>query len=222
MDSPDIFSLQKKLDYNFKRIELLKTALTKIGAGDRLCSNERLEFLGDRVLGLIIAAILFERFPKEDEGKLARRYAFLVSRDALARVAEKIDLCSYLILAPGEQRGRHNPAILADCSEALMAALYLDGGLSAAAVFIRRFWMPLIEEAQNPPKDAKTALQELAQGRGLSLPVYRELARTGPDHAPMFTIEVSVENLGTAVAKEASKRTAEHNAAKALLEQLGV
>ncbi len=223
-DSPE--RLQDKLDYRFSRPELLDEALCHsslaMTQAEPTPSNERLEFLGDRVLGVVVAQLLFERFPGENEGALARRHAELVRKETLARVAESLDLGLHLRIARSEEEtgGRSNPAILADACEAVIAALYLDGGFDAAARFVRGRWAPLMEEDLTPPKDAKTALQEWAQGRGMPLPDYRETGREGPPHAPTFRIEVSLPGEESAVAEGGSKRAAEQAAAQLLLERL--
>ena len=183
---------------------------------------ERLEFLGDRVLGLVIADLLWRGFEDEQEGPLTRRLTHLVRRDSLARVAAAIGLDRHLLLSPAEAAAgaARNPGILADVLEAVIAAIYLDGGLAAAALFIERFWEPLIHEMAAPPSDAKTALQEWAQGRGLPLPAYELVATSGPDHAPHFTVAVRVAGQAEASATASSKRAAETAAAAALIERL--
>lgn len=219
----DIAALETTLGHHFLQPELLQQSLVHSSVARsrsaRMLSNERLEFLGDRVLGLIVADLLFKRFPEEEEGALARRHVALVRRESLTTVARTIGLGNYMIMSRGEEDsgGRQNPAILADTCEAVIAALYLDGGIDAAGNFIRRYWMPLLLEDPEPPKDAKTALQEWAQKRGLELPVYTEIARDGPAHAPIFTVKVSVTGLGVKAATGTSKRTAEQAAAAALL-----
>jgi ribonuclease-3 len=186
------------------------------GADD---SYERLEFLGDRVLGLIVADLLYRSFSTESEGALARRHADLVRREALARVAGELALGEFLVLAKSEEDagGRNNPALQADACEALIGALYLDGGLAAARTFVERHWRPLLAASEKPPQDPKTALQEWAQARGLALPVYRELDRTGPPHDPVFVIEASVAGYPPEVGEGRSKRLAEREAAERLL-----
>jgi ribonuclease-3 len=216
-------SLEGLLGHKFLQPELLQQSLVHSSMARsrsaRMLSNERMEFLGDRVLGLVIADLLFKRFPEEEEGTLARRHVALVRRESLASVARTIGLAKYMVMSRGEEEsgGRHNPAILADTCEAVIAALYLDGGITAAGNFIRRYWMPLLLEDPEPPKDAKTALQEWAQKRGLELPVYLEIARDGPAHAPVFTVKASVTGLGAKAATGTSKRAAEQAAAAALL-----
>ncbi len=184
---------------------------------------ERLEFLGDRVLGLVIADSLWRRFADEPEGDLTRRLTSLVRRDALARVAATIGLDRHLQLSPAEAAAgaARNPGILADVLEAVIAAIYLDGGFAAAFAFVERFWEPLIAEMEAPPRDPKTALQEWAQARGLPLPAYQLVATSGPDHAPRFTVAVRVAGSEEASATASSKRAAETGAAAALLERLG-
>jgi len=219
-------SLDALLGHRFGRPELAHEALIHSsaaqGSSGRPASYERLEFLGDRVLGLVVAHLLFERFAGESEGHLARRHAELVRKETLARVAAEIGLGRHIRLSRGEAEagGRDNPAILADVCEAVIAALFLDGGFEAAAAFVRRHWAALIEEDLTPPKDAKTALQEWAQGRGLDLPAYREVDREGPPHAPLFRVEVSIAGEAPEVASGPSKRAAEQAAAGALLARL--
>jgi len=218
--------LEQALGHRFADPGLLEEALTHssvASAGDRRRTNERLEFLGDRVLGLVVADMLFDRFPDEDEGALARRHAALVRRESLARVAESIGLAESIRLSRGEEDagGRKNPGLLADACEAVIAALYLDGRIDVAATFIRDQWDAMVAEDVRPPKDAKTELQEWAQARGLALPRYREVGREGPAHAPMFSIEVSLADRTPASASGPSKRAAEQAAAEAMLEELG-
>ncbi|HUC61960.1 MAG TPA: ribonuclease III [Alphaproteobacteria bacterium] len=217
--------LEAALGHRFKRPELLEQALTHRSAvrarGPASDAYERLEFLGDRVLGLLVAELLIHRFAREQEGELTRRHTALVRRDTLVRVAREIELGEHLKLSKGEAQAgsRASPTLLADACEAVMAALFLDGGLEAARPFIERYWIPLLEADATPPRDAKTALQEWAQSRKLPLPTYRVVASEGPSHKPMFTIEVSVEGLAPAEAKGHSKRAAEQEAAQALLQR---
>ncbi len=208
------------LDHRFADATLLARALAHSGQA-RDAAFERLEFLGDRVLGLAIAAMLFERFPGEDEGALARRHAALARREALAEVAEAVGLDTVATLPgkdPTAERGR--AAVLADTFEAVLGALYLDGGWAPAAAAIERLWRPLVERAERPPEDAKTRLQEWAQARGLGLPSYRSTRTEGPDHAPWFRASVAVAAVGEAEAIGTSKRAAETRAAEALLARL--
>ena len=210
------------LDYRFRRPALLLEAVTHPSATvdrGRPSAFERLEFLGDRVLGLVVADMLFRRFPDEAEGDLARRQATLVSRDSLARVALTLGIDRAILLSKTEHDGesRANPAMLADACEAVLGAVFEDGGFDAAAPIVRIHWEPLIAENASPPRDAKTALQEWAQGRGKPLPTYTILDRKGPDHGPMFHIAVSVTGESPAEGHGASKRAAEQAAAAALL-----
>jgi ribonuclease-3 len=199
--------LTQLIGHAFARPELLTEALTHPSAlpplkqGRRRARRtaprggyERLEFLGDRVLGLVIADLLWRGFEHEQEGPLPRRLTHLVRRDALARVADTIGLDQYLQLSPAEAAAgaARNPGILADVLEAVIAAIYLDGGFAAAFAFVERFWEPLIAEMEGPPRDPKTSLQEWAQARGLPLPDYRLIGTSGPDHAPHFTVAVRV------------------------------
>jgi ribonuclease-3 len=216
--------LAETLGHRFADPSLLRLALTHSSASRRgLAANERLEFLGDRVLGLAVAGLLYRRFAGEEEGDLARRFAVLVSRESLAQVAGQIGLAPYLSLARGEEDsgGRGNPAILADACEAVIAALYLDGGLDAAKRFIEREWASLVEQDRQPPQDAKTALQEWAQAEGRKLPSYVVVASEGPAHDPLFTVEVRVEGLAPATGAGRSKRAAEQAAAAEALRLAG-
>jgi ribonuclease III len=208
------------LGHRFSRPELLAEALThssargRRGVGRR--GYERLEFLGDRVLGLIVAELLFQRFPGEDEGALTQRHTGLVRRESLTQVAREAGLGAHIMLSSGEDAAgaRDNASVLADVCEAVIAALYLDGGLQAARGFIERRWEPLlVAHGAQPPRDPKTALQEWAQGRGLPLPDYRTIAAEGPAHRRTFTVTVAVEGLEPATATGSSKRAAEIAAA---------
>ena len=225
--------LRHIIGYEFNGHELLEEALTHPSAlvPERRRRRrptpvkrdyERLEFLGDRVLGLVIADHLWRRFEGEPEGDLTRRHTHLVRREALVRVAETIGLGGYLVLSRAEATAgaAGNPGILADACEALIAAIYLDGGFEAASAFVRRFWEPLIEEMEEPPRDPKTALQEWVQARGLALPAYELVATSGPDHAPLFTVRANVAGGDPATATASSKRSAEAKAAAILLDRL--
>lgn len=225
-DHNALIALGARLGHSFQTPALLIEALTHSSLGGQEGavprSNERLEFLGDRVLGLVVAELLFEMFPNENEGPLARRHAALVRRETLATVAEEIELGACLRLSPGEDSsgGRQNPALLADACEAVIGAVFLDGGYDTAAAFVRRHWRPRAEQALKPPQDPKTALQEWAQGRGLPLPRYAVIAHEGPAHAPRFVIEACVEGRPPAQGSGPSKRLAERAAAKAMLEAI--
>ena len=201
----------------------MRRALTHPSAADNtLESYERLEFLGDRVLGLLVAEDLLARFPEEREGDIARRHTALVRRETAAEIGAALDLGSYIDLSKGENDAGTGgkPAILGNALEAVLAALYLDGGLTVARAFVRRYWGDRLASPRQPPRDPKTALQEWAQARGLPLPAYRETARTGPAHAPRFTVSVSIEGAADVVAEGSSKRKAEQTVAAAMLDQL--
>jgi ribonuclease III len=228
--------LAQTIGYEFVQPELVEEALTHPSAlvPERRRSRhrksvakrsyERLEFLGDRVLGLVIADLLWRRFAQEPEGHLTRRLTYLVRRETLARVADALSLGQSLVLSRAEAAAgaARNPAILADVCEALIAAVYLDGGFDAASAFIRRFWEPLIDETPEPPRDPKTELQEWAQARGLARPAYELVATSGPDHALIFTVAASVAGTDRVTASASSKRIAEARAAALLLDRLAV
>lgn len=219
-------ALEEILGHSFQRPELLREALTHRSAlhGRRRAysSNERLEFIGDRVLGLLMAEWLAERFPKEQEGDLGHRLAHLVSRPVLAGVAQSIGLESALSVAPGEARAgvRRLATVLADALEAALGALYLDGGIDCARDFVRRAWQGPMQAQELPPKDAKSRLQELAHARGNGPPLYSVQARSGPPHAPEFVVTVQLGEL-TGTGSAGNKRQAEQNAAADLLRIMG-
>ena len=219
----EIAPLQTLLGHRFSRPDLLWEALTHSGAaaeGD----YQRLEFLGDRVLGLIIAGHLLETHGDADAGELALRYNALVRAEACAEVATAAGLGAFVRLGKGEalSGGAAKPGILADVCEAVIAALYLDGGLDAATGFVLRLWAPLLEEQTAAVKDPKTALQEWAQRGGLGQPVYSLVSRTGPDHEPLFTASVDVPGsriaASAATGRGPSKRAAEQAAAANAME----
>ena len=199
---------------------MLNRALMHSSA-DTARSNERLEFLGDRVLGLVTAQMLHARYPGDNEGRLALKYNALVRQDACARAAEAAGLADHIVLAKSESGsgGRKKAPILAGACEAVIAALYLDGGLDVARRFIERHWEEAYASLSDDMRDAKTALQEWAQARK-SAPVYSLAGREGPDHAPRFKVEVNVAGFGSAVGEGGSKREAEQDAAKKMLETL--
>ncbi len=219
--------LIETLGHSFQKPELLLEALTHPSARGRRGAlrrgYERLEFLGDRVLGLIVAELLWRRFPDEAEGALTHRHASLVRREALTKVAKALGLSQHILLSAGEAASgaRGNPSVLADVCEAVIAAIYLDGGLAAAQRFVERWWEPQLASLGAPPRDPKTALQEWAQARGRPLPAYRTVAAEGPAHRRTFTVEVTVDGLPPATASGSSKRAAEAAAAAAALAALG-
>ena len=220
MRRTDRAALTRLLGHAFRDPALLEQALTHPSAatGAR-ADNQRLEFLGDRVLGLCIAEALLEAFPGAAEGELAPRFNALVRRETLAEVAAGIDLGGHLRLGRSESisGGRRKAAILADATEAVIAALYLDGGMEAARAFITVHWRDRLRGLRSAPTDAKTRAQEWAQARGLAPPAYRLLAQSGPDHAPEFTVEAKLETGETATGRAGSKKMAEQEAASALL-----
>lgn len=220
MTDDRLTDLEQRLGHRFARRDLLELSLIHAGAarrGER--GNERLEFLGDRVLGLVVAEMLFHQFPKEREGDLARRHARLVERRTLAQLATQIGLGRFLVLSRGDDDAgnRGNAGILADAMEAVIAAIYLDGGFDVVRVFIERFLVPLMEANIAPPRDAKTSLQEWALGRGLPLPAYQVVSQSGPSHDPVFEISVEVSGFPPQLARGRSKREAERQAASQLL-----
>ncbi|MEO0680353.1 MAG: ribonuclease III [Pseudomonadota bacterium] len=201
----------------------LQEALTHPSASSRARpDNQRLEFLGDRVLGLVLAQALFARFPDASEGDLAPRYNALVRRETCAEMAEALDLGAMLRLGRSEALagGRRKTAILADAMEAVIAAIYLDDGMEAAGEVILTLWAARVDGAAATPTDAKTALQEWAQARGLPPPDYPTLDRDGPDHAPVFTVAARLAGGEEATASAPSKRAAQQAAAAALLSQI--
>lgn len=212
---------EARFGHHFKNADHLNLALThsSTGAGR---NYERLEFLGDRVLGLVMAELLYDVFPDEVEGDLAKRHAALVSGETLAIIAEQINLGDVLNLSHGERAGggAKNENILADVMEALIGAVYLDNGLSACKSVISTLWNNILHTMKEPPRDPKTALQEWAQGRGLPLPKYEMTGREGPDHAPVFTISVLVEGFDRLSAEGPSRRAAEKSAAILLLNKI--
>ncbi|MEQ1889672.1 MAG: ribonuclease III [Alphaproteobacteria bacterium] len=212
--------LEQRLGYHFRSDDLLRQALTHSSASSR--NNERLEFLGDRVLALLVADLLLQHYPSADEGDLAMRLNALVRRETCAAVALEIELGACLSLAPAEAAtgGRDKPAILGDACEALIGALYLDGGMDAARAFIETLWTPRLAGVTAAPSDAKSALQEWSQARKLGTPVYTVAGRDGPDHAPLFVIEVHLPGFAPLRGTGPSKRDAEREAAQAMLREV--
>jgi ribonuclease-3 len=217
-----VAALAARLPHRFSRPELILHALTHRSAADprnrMLDSNERLEFVGDRVLALLMAEWLAERFPQEREGDLGKRLAALVAQDSLAKVAAGLGVAAALRIPPNEERSgvRNRASVLADAVEALLGALYLDGGLDPARELVRREWAPLLEASARPPVSPKTRLQEWTLGRGLGLPEYVHLSATGPSHAPVFVVRVLAAGRDAEGTGE-SKRAAEQAAAEKLL-----
>ena len=213
----------RRLGHVFSRSDLLLRALTHPSASSpSRPHNQRLEFLGDRVLGLVIAEALFAADRQATEGQLAPRFNALVRKETCADVAREIDLGSVLRLGRSEMLtgGRRKEALLGDAMEAVLAAVYRDAGLEAARSVILRLWGPRIEAVEPDARDAKTALQEWAQARGAPVPAYLEIGREGPPHAPVFTIEARLSDGRSALASAGSKRAAEQAAARMLLAQV--
>ncbi len=221
--SAELGAFMARLGHEFANPELLIRALThgSISSATRP-DNQRLEFLGDRVLGLVIAETLLSEDKSAAEGVLAPRFNALVRKETCAAVARDIDLGAVLKLGKSEMvsGGRRKEALLGDAMEAVIAAVYLDGGIEAARGLILRFWSARVTNVEDDARDPKTALQELLQSRGQTPPKYDIINRDGPDHAPQFTIEARAESGQSAQAVAGSKRQAEQAAAKALLERL--
>jgi ribonuclease-3 len=217
--SAELAAFSKRLGHEFGQVELLVRALThpSISSPNR-SNNQRLEFLGDRVLGLVMAEALFSKDKTAAEGVLAPRYNALVRKETCAEVAKAIDLGEVLKLGRSEQKsgGRRKEALLADALEAVIAAVYLDAGFEPAREVVLRLWGSRIDQVEDDARDAKTSLQEWAQARGQKPPVYTEVGRDGPDQ-PTFTIQVALASGETAQATAGSKRLAEQAAAKTLL-----
>lgn len=224
----DLSSLEERLGYRFTDKSLLVRALNHMSAvpghRTRLDSYQRLEFLGDRVLGLCVADMLSAAYREAEEGELSRRLADLVRRESCAEVAVNWDVGPHLRLGAGEAHSgaRRNQAILADVCESIVGAVFIDGGFDAASALVRRAFTERMLAPRRPLRDAKTMLQEWAQGKGAPAPSYQIVERTGPDHAPDFLVAVAVEGLAPAVGRGKSRRDAEQTAAKAMLSREGV
>jgi ribonuclease-3 len=219
--------LAARIGHDFSEPELLKLALTHSSARAGARSdedNERLEFLGDRVLGLAVAELLTNAFPKAHEGELARWFNELVRAETCAGIAQSWDLGDFILMSGGEagSGGRRKKTILANTCEAVLGAVFADGGYEAAKRVVRAFWEPQLGTIDASAPDAKSVLQEWAQGRRLPLPRYLEVAREGPDHAPRFTAEVQIVGVAPERGQGANKREAEQAAALALLLREGV
>ena len=213
--------VRRQLGHKPQDLTLFELALTHSSvAGNQ--SYERLEFLGDRVLGLVIAQALYARYPTEPEGSLSKRYNGLVDRATCAENGREIGVPAFIRLGKQarEDGASQSENVVGDVMEALIGALYLDGGFKAAERFILRMWEPDLEVQRRAPQHPKSSLQELAAARNLKPPAYEVVSRTGAHHAPKFTIRVSVPKLGEATAEGASKQEAETAAAAALLSQV--
>jgi len=203
---------EKKIGYDFQDKNLLQGALNHPSAGGDVF--QRLEFLGDRVLGLIIAHWLYSLFLKEDEGALAKRLAYMVKRETLTQVAKNLDLSSLVI---SEGCPSYQSRIMGDTCEALIGAIYLDGGLEIATRIVKKLWEPFVSHQESPPIDAKSALQEYLQSQKKGLPIYKDLSQTGPSHCPVFQIELIISPSERFIGEGKSKRQAEQHAAQKAL-----
>ena len=223
---PETQQLEERLGYHFNDPDLLVRALTHVSAisGQTGRNYQRLEFLGDRVLGLAVSEMLCAAFPEATEGELSRRLAELVRRESCAEVAVAWDVGPHLKLGGGEAHsgGRRNPAILADVCESILGAVFLDGGYGAARDLVQRAFAERLSAPRRPLRDAKTALQEWAQGNGLPTPTYALVERVGPDHAPQFRVAAKVKGIPDGIGSGPSKRAAEQDAARSLLLREGV
>ncbi len=229
-DHDALAGLQERIGHFFADPALLARALTHVSAlpaapaQRRVDSYQRLEFLGDRVLGLAVSEMLYQQFPQAEEGELSRRLADLVRKETCAEVARDWGVGEFLRLGEGEAQtgGAAKAAILGDVCESILGAIFLDAGFAAARETVRRFFNDRMLNPARPLRDPKTALQEWAQARGLPPPFYRQSGRTGPDHAPVFIIEVSVSGFEPVAAQGSSKRFAEQAGAKEFLTRAGV
>ena len=219
--------LEARLGYSFADPGLAELALTHLSAqagAARPQSYQRLEFLGDRVLGVVVADALYRAFPSGSEGELSMRLAKLVRRETCAAVAAEWNVGPHVVLGPGEAKGggRKKIAILSDVCESLIGAVYVDGGFKAARDLILRSWAERLTADAEPARDAKTEVQEWAQARALPAPSYEEVARSGPDHAPRFVMRVVLPGFQPEEGEAASKRAAEQAAARAFLDRWAV
>lgn len=217
--------LEARLGHSFADKSLAARALTHVsaphGVGARAQSYQRLEFLGDRVLGLAVAAMLYESYPDASEGEMSIRLAKLVRRETCAEVALQWDVGPHVALGQGEARagGRKKQAILSDICESLIGAVYLDAGYGAARELVQRGWRGRMAASVEPERDAKTAAQEWAQARALPSPIYTEVTRSGPAHAPHFVMQVELPGFEPLQGEASSKRAAEQAAAQAFLDK---
>ena len=221
--SAELLAFCDRLGHRFQRPELLMRALTHASISSKTRpDNQRLEFLGDRVLGLVIAETLLNADRGASEGQLAPRYNALVRKETCADIAREIGLGDVLRMGRSEMLsgGRRKAALLGDAMEAVLAAVYLDAGLEAVRAVIATHWQGRIAQVDSDSRDPKTVLQELVQARGENPPLYVEIARDGPPHAPVFTIEARLADGASARASAGSKRQAEQAAARDLLAQL--
>ncbi len=214
--------LETVIGYTFSDKKLLERALTHSSSKSKKNTedNERLEFLGDRVLGLIVAETLLSKFTNESEGDIAKRHTSFVCKEQLVEIAKKISLTDFIKMSEGEIRegGKTNESIMADGIEALLGAIYLDSNIDGAKAFINKFWD--FDVNKEPPVDAKTAIQEWAQSKGLGLPEYRLVSQSGTDHNPIFEMEVIVTNNKPVKGQGSNKKEAEKSAAQEFLNNI--
>ncbi len=225
-NKPELAELEAVLGHVFADKDLLARALTHVsapstGGGERVQSYQRLEFLGDRVLGVAVAEMLYRAYPQATEGELSMRLAKLVRRETCAAVAEDWDVGPHIVLGQGEARGggRKKSAIVSDVCESLIGAVSLDAGFDAARELVARSWKDRMSADLEPERDAKTAVQEWAQGRALPAPHYVDVSRSGPPHLPVFTMEVRLDGFEPERGEASSKRAAEQAAAQAFLDR---
>ncbi len=211
--------LENILQHSFRDKNLLKIALTHSSVNSHVAKNyERLEFLGDRVLGVSVASLLYKIFPSEPEGNLSQRFTALVCKETVAEVARILNLGKFMIVA--DEDIRENESVLCDVCEAVIGAIYIDGGVDAAINFVNLHWKDLIDKRVAPPKDAKTTLQEVAHVKGFGVPQYEIIGRDGPEHAPRFTVRLKVEGAADVLGHGHNKKLAEFDAAAKMLERI--
>ncbi len=216
------------IDYKFKNSEILKEALTHPSVGykhkDKVFNYQRLEFLGDSILNMVVSEILFKLFPQDREGSLAKKKVMLVCGSTLGEIAGKINLGQFIIMTEGERQngGESNLRNLENVLEALIGAIYLDSGIRAVRKFILKYWKPLAQNMLTPPQDAKTILQEWVQGNKLPLPIYKVVEQSGLAHKPNFIVTVYVEKYGEVSAHASNKKLAEQKAAELMLDKIHI
>ena len=217
-----IEELENNIGYCFKNKKLLKQALTHSSITTHIGNNyERLEFLGDRILGVAVASSLYNEFPFEPEGSLSPRHTRLVCKETVSQMARLLHLDQYMYIATEDIRNNEN--VLCDVCEAVIGAMCIDSDLQTAVTFVQKHWQPLLHKDMTPPKDAKTHLQELAHAKGFATPVYEEISRSGSEHEPIFTMCVKIGNLHPQTGQGHNKKLAEQAAATkmiALLEKI--
>lgn len=221
MPTQNFSKIEKVIGYEFKDAHLLERALTHSSTNDEY-NYQRLEFLGDRVLGLVIAGALFNEFRGENEGGLAKRHTALVQGKTCSTIGQAHNIGDFIILSDSEREsgGHLNENIIGDVVESLLGAIYIDGGYEAAQKVILSLWGDNIKTLKEAPQDPKTELQEWVQARGFDLPLYEVTGKTGPDHAPVFLVRLSVESKGYVEAEGASRRQAEKTAAHLMLKKI--